>query len=141
MCIRDREMGGLAQLSQTVYFGAHLYNLTQGSYSGESSVRLPTILRAGLTYVPVSSLRLSTELLKDTAYPASLRAGLEYELIGHLLIRTGIATRPYTNHVGVGFVGSNFLIDYAASSHPQLGWSHHFTLAYTLKKVKEPENP
>ncbi|MBU1822656.1 MAG: hypothetical protein KKG00_14255 [Bacteroidetes bacterium] len=135
------EMGGIAQLSKTVFFGTHIYNLAQGSYSGENAERLPTVLRTGFTYVPTSSLRLSAEFVKNTDYPASLRAGLEYEVISHFTIRTGINTKPYTNHVGVGFAGDSFAMDYAASSHPQLGWSHHVTLAYTLKKSKEPAAP
>jgi hypothetical protein len=134
------ELGGLAQLSRTVYFGVHMYNLTQGSYSGESAERLPTVLRTGLTFLPVSSVRLSTEFVKKTDYPASLRFGLEYEIVSQFRVRTGIATRPYTNHVGLGFAGKDFTIDYAASSHPQLGWSHHMTLAYALKKKGELES-
>jgi len=132
------EMGGIAQLSSTVYLGAHIYNLAQGSYSGDGSEEgLPTILKTGLTYIPAKALRLSAEIVKNTDYPASVRAGLEYEVIPNLLARTGIASKPYTNHFGLGFVGGNFDIDYAASSHPQLGWSHHITLAYALRKVEE----
>ncbi|WP_373512465.1 hypothetical protein [Persicitalea sp.] len=135
------EMGGIAQLSSTVYLGAHIYNLAQGNYSGEGSTSLPTILKTGLTYIPAKALRLSAELVKNTDYPASVRAGLEYEVIPHLLARTGIATRPYTNHFGLGFVGGSFDFDYAVSSHPQLGWSHHLTLAYAWPKVEDVKSP
>ena len=131
------EMGGIAQLSSTVFLGAHVYNLAQGSFSGEGSELLPTVLKTGLSYVPTKSLRLSAELVKDTDYPASLRAGLEYEPIPNLFVRTGIASKPGTNHFGLGFVGGSFTVDYAASSHPQLGWSHHFTLAYAWKRIEE----
>ncbi len=133
------EMGGIAQLSSTVYFGAHLSNLTQSHYSGENTEQVPTVLRAGFTYIPTKSLRLSTEFVKDTDHPASIRAGLEYEVVRQLFVRTGIATKPYTNHAGVGFVGGNFAVDYAVTSHPQLGWSHHFTLAYAFKKTEESQ--
>ncbi len=135
------EMGGIAQLSSTVYLGAHVYNLAQGSYSGNGSENLPTILKTGLTYVPTTALRLSAEFVKNTDYPASVRAGLEYEVIPHLLARTGIASKPYTSHFGLGFVGGNFDLDYAASSHPQLGWSHHVTLAYAWRKTEEAKSP
>ncbi|MPR34556.1 hypothetical protein [Salmonirosea aquatica] len=128
------EMGGIAQLSSTVYLGAHVYNLAQGTFSGEGSEKLPTVLKTGLSYIPIESLRLSAEFVKNTDYAASLRAGLEYEIIPNLYVRTGIASKPYTNHFGLGFVGGTFAVDYAASSHPQLGWSHHFTLAYAWKK-------
>jgi hypothetical protein len=133
------EMGGIAQLSSTVYLGAHIYNLAQGSFSGVGSGNLPTVLKTGLTYIPTKSVRLSTEFVKNTAHPASLRAGLEYEVIPNFFVRTGIASKPYTNHFGLGFVGGNFTVDYAATSHPQLGWSHHFTLAYAWKKTGEED--
>ncbi len=135
------EMGGIAQLSSTVYLGAHIYNLAQGSYSGDGSEGLPTVLKTGLTYIPTQALRLSAELVKNTDYPASVRAGLEYEVIPHLLARSGIASKPYTNHFGLGFMGGNFDIDYAANSHSQLGWSHHVTLAYVWRKAEEPKSP
>lgn len=131
------EMGGIAQLSSTVYLGAHVYNLAQGTFSGDGSINLPTVLKTGLTYIPTKSLGLSAEFVKNTDYPASLRAGLEYEVISNLFVRTGIASKPYTNHFGLGFVSGNFTVDYAATSHPYLGWSHHVTLAYAWKKVVE----
>lgn len=131
------EMGGIAQLSSTVFLGAHAYNLTQSIFTGEGSEGLPTVLKTGLTYIPTKSLRLSGEFVKNTDYPASLRAGLEYEAIPHLFFRTGIASKPYTNHFGLGYAGGSFSVDYAASSHPQLGWSHHVTLAYVWKKAEE----
>ncbi len=133
------EMGGIAQLSSTVFLGAHIYNLTQGSFSGEGSEKLPTVIKTGFTYIPTKSLRLSTELVKNTDFPASLRAGLEYEAIPRLSFRTGIASKPYSNHFGLGFAGESFIVDYAASSHPQLGWSHHVTLAYIWRKNEENE--
>lgn len=131
------EMGGIAQLSSMVYMGAHIYNLTRSGPQGESTERIPTILKVGLAYLPTPSVRLTTELVKDTGYQASVRAGLEYEVVKQLFLRTGIATKPYTTHFGMGFQGSVFSIDYAFSSHPQLGVSHHFTLGYLLKKNQE----
>jgi hypothetical protein len=131
------EMGGIAQITSTVYFGAHVYNLAQGSFSGEGSEKLPTVLKTGLTYIPTKSLRLSAEFVKNTEYPASLRAGLEYEAISQVFVRTGITVKPYTNHFGFGIVGNKFTVDYASTSHPQLGWSHHITLAYAWKKTED----
>jgi hypothetical protein len=128
------EMGGIAQLSSTVYMGAHIYNLTRSGPSGESAERIPTILRVGFAYLPTAAVRLTSELVKDTEYPASIRAGLEYEVVKQVFLRTGIATKPYTNHFGMGFKGNTFAIDYAFTTHPQLGVSHHFTLACLLKK-------
>ncbi|HEV7351441.1 hypothetical protein [Telluribacter sp.] len=131
------EMGGIVQLTSKVNFGAHMYNVVQGGFAGESEERLPTVLRAGLNYKPLAGLNLSGELVKDTAQPTSFRAGIEYQPLPSLFLRTGIATHPQTNHFGVGFVGESFQVDYAVHTHPQLGWSHHFTVAYSfVKKTK-----
>lgn len=134
------EMGGIVQLTSTLYFGAHIYNLTQSGFSGDRDTDLPTLLRTGLTYKPTAGLRVSAELYKNTDYPASIRAGLEYELIKRLLVRTGLSTKPYTNHFGLGLAGDSFSLDYAATSHPQLGWSHHVTLSYGWKKPEKPKS-
>ncbi len=133
------EMGGIAQLSSRLYFGAHMYNVTQGGFSGESGVRLPTILRAGLTYRPISGLHLNGELMKNTAFPTSFRAGLEYAPVPSLFLRTGIATHPGTNHFGLGYAANAFNVDYAVHTHSQLGWSHHFTVAYSFARKTKTE--
>jgi hypothetical protein len=133
------EMGGVARLSSTLDFGAHLYNLTQGSFTGEADGQLPTVLRVGGTYRPLPALRLSGELVKDTALPTAVRAGLEYEVLSGIFLRTGLATRPHTTHFGLGFVANAFFLDYALHTHPQLGWSHHLSLAYGLEKKKKQD--
>ncbi|WP_460885347.1 PorV/PorQ family protein [Rhabdobacter roseus] len=131
------ELGGIARLNAQLTLGAHLYNVTQSTYSGETTARLPTLLKTGLTYEPSQVLRLSAELYKDTDYPLSLRTGLEYEVVSNVFLRTGIATKPHTNHFGAGFLARQFAIDYALHTHSQLGWSHHFTLGYALEKSKK----
>ncbi|GAB3176475.1 PorV/PorQ family protein [Telluribacter humicola] len=133
------EMGGIMQLTSKLDFGVHMYNVVQGSFTGESSEQLPTVLRAGLAYKPISALRLSGELVKDTALPTSFRAGLEYEIVSSLFVRTGIATKPNTNHFGLGYAANGFNIDYAVHTHPQLGWSHHVTVAYSFAPKSEAE--
>ncbi|TDB63402.1 PorV/PorQ family protein [Arundinibacter roseus] len=131
------EMGGLVQLSSSLYMGAHIYNLTQSGKSETDLQQIPTILRVGFMYSPSSVIRLSTELVKNTDDPMSLRYGLEYEVVPHLFLRTGFSTKPRIAHAGIGFNARNFSIDYALSSHTQLGISHHFTLAYRPLKEKK----
>ena len=133
------EFGGIAMISSKLYFGAHVFNLTQSRYSGENRENVDTALRTGFLYKPSKNIQLSAEIEKVAAYPASFRAGLEYEVIKNFVVRGGIASRPQTNHFGVGFQGSNFHLDYAVHTHPQLGWSHHFSLAYVLGQSDKPE--
>lgn len=133
------EFGGIAQIANSLSFGAHLYNLTQSSYSGVYGNRLPTSLRAGFQYVPLKTLRLSTEIEKNTELPASLKIGLVYQIWKKVWLRTGLASKPTTHHFGAGFEQGRFSVDYGTHSNTQLGWSHHFSLAYSLWKMKQKE--
>jgi hypothetical protein len=133
------EFGGIVQLSSQLFFGAHVFNLTQSSYSGDYGSRVPTALRAGFSYSPQKNVQFSTEIEKNTDLPVSAKAGLEYQVWKQLFLRTGIVSRPWTHHFGAGFKGRQFQIDYAVHTHPQLGWSHHISLAYHVweRKVKD----
>jgi hypothetical protein len=130
------EFGGLVMLSSKIYFGAHMFNVTQSSYSGESRETVDTALRTGFSYTPASPIQLSAEIEKVTDAPVSLRAGLEYEIVKRFMLRTGISSRPQTNHFGLGFKGDHFHLDYAMHTHPQLGWSHHVSLGYVFLKKR-----
>ena len=130
------EFGGIVTLSSKLDFGAHMFNVTQSSYSGEVRETVDTALRTGFSYKPSSVVQLSAEMEKVTNYPISLRAGLEYEIVKRFVLRTGIASRPQTNHFGLGLKGNHFHVDYAMHTHPQLGWSHHFSLGYVLRDKK-----
>ena len=127
------EFGGIVTISSKLDFGAHMFNVTQSSYSGDSNEIVDTALRTGFLYKPSAAIQLSAEIEKVTDYPLSMRAGLEYEIVKRFVLRTGISSRPQTNHFGLGFKGNRFHLDYAMHTHPQLGWSHHFSLGYILR--------
>ncbi len=131
------EFGGIARFSSNLSFGAHLYNLTQSSYSGIYGSKVPTVLRAGMLYLPVKKLQWGAEINKNTDLPLSFKTGLQYEIAEKVWLRTGIATRPLTNHFGAGFVAAKFCFDYAVHTHSQLGWSHHLSLAYCFWKKEK----
>jgi hypothetical protein len=126
------EFGGIVELSSKFFFGAHAFNVTQSSYSGDYGRRVPTVLRAGFAYHPQTNITLSTEVEKDTEQPLAIKAGLEYQIWKQLFLRTGVASRTLTSHFGAGFRTRGFLIDYAVHTHAQLGLSHHFSLGYVF---------
>ena len=133
------EFGGIAQISSNLSIGAHLYNLTQSSYSGIYGNRVPTFLRIGFLYLPLKNVRLSTEVEKDTELPVSLKIGLAYQIWKKIWLRTGIASKPLTHHFGTGFKQGRFSLDYGVHSNSQLGWSHHFSLAYSFWELKQKQ--
>jgi len=133
------EFGGIVQFSSKFTFGAHVFNLTQSSYSGSYGSRLPTVLRGGFVYKPQKNLAFHAEIDKNTDLPVSVKGGLEYQALKKMYIRTGLASRPLTNHFGAGFKGGKFSVDYAVHLHVQLGWSHHFSLGYCFWERKKDE--
>ena len=133
------EFGGIVQFTTNFSFGAHVFNMTQSSYSGDYGNKVPTVLRAGFLYKPQKNVCLSAEIDKNTNLPLAVKAGLEYQIWKNLYVRTGLSSRPLTNHFGTGFKGGKFYVDYAVHTHPQLGWSHHFSLGYSLWKGEATE--
>ncbi|CAG5007415.1 hypothetical protein DYBT9275_04040 [Dyadobacter sp. CECT 9275] len=130
------ELGGIVKVTPALSVGAHMYNLLQSSYSGDLHARVPTVLKAGFQYSSGETVTFSAEMNKHTDQPVAFRAGLEYRFLKQLYLRTGISTRPVMHYFGTGFSTLKFRIDYAVSTHPQLGWSHHFSLLYLLKSAK-----
>ena len=126
------ELGALAQITPALTFGMHLYNLNQAQLFDYQRERVPTVMKMGLSYRPISKLLLAAEIEKDIDFAARFKAGLDYEIIPHVFVRTGFCTKPSTNHVGFGFSSRNLTFDYALHTHPQLGLSHHVSLSYDL---------
>lgn len=121
------EFGGVADLGPQVLFGAHIYNPTRAKMSKLSSEYLPTVVRAGVTYLPTEFLRLSAEVEKEITLPPLLRMALEYRLQEKLDLRTGIHPQGGRLFFGIGFRPQKYRIDYAVSQHQQLGFNHHFS--------------
>jgi len=128
------ELGGVARLLPELTLGAYLYNFNQARLADYQDERLPTLMKAGLSYHPTRQLVLSAEVEKDIDYPTLFKAGVEYEIVKKLFLRTGLSSLPFTHHFGVGILSKNLAFDYALTSHPQLGFSHHLSLAYQFEK-------
>lgn len=128
------EMGGIARFSSKFSVGAHAYNLTQSRYSDWAGAKVPTILRLGMMYQPVSTVIWSTEIEKNTALPLFVKTGLSYEVFSKFWVRTGLMGRPASYHFGLGFEKRSWKVDYAGHIHTYLGWSHHFSLAYLMSQ-------
>ncbi len=133
------EMGGIVQLSSKFNLGAHAYNLFQAKYNGDYRNELPTILKIGFQYEPIKALKISAELNKNTDLPISVLIGMEYQVIKQVFIRTGIASKPISNHFGAGFVSKKWTFDYAIHTNQQLGTSHHLSLGLAIGKAKKKE--
>lgn len=131
------DFGGQAEISSQLVFGAHIFNVNQATISKETGERVPTIMKAGLSYRPGDKLMINLETLKDVDQKASVNAGIEYKVLDKLPIRTGINTFPFSQHFGIGFRPSLFNIDYALINYSDgLGLSHSFSVSFCLQKSR-----
>jgi len=136
------EFGGQAAITKELIFGAHIYNINQAKLAEYKDERVPTIMKAGLSYRPrvlVDKLMLNIETEKDVDFPVSFKAGVEYMIIEKLSLRTGISTRPFFNYFGVGFQFKSFDVNYALSTHSDLGLSHYLSVSYNFENIKNKE--
>ena len=136
------EFGGQAAITKELIFGAHIYNINQAKLAEYKDERVPTIMKAGLSYRPrvlVDKLMLNIETEKDVDFPVSFKAGVEYMIIEKLSLRTGISTRPFFNYFGVGFQFKSFDVNYALSTHSDLGLSHYLSVSYNFENIINKE--
>lgn len=123
------DIGGLAYLTDFLRWGFAAYNLNRPSI-GEQKDKLPQVYRTGLSVqLPQrNDVNFMLEVEKDTRYPASVKAGLEYTLYNMVDLRAGIGTEPTKFSGGVGFYYSLFEIDYGFYNHQDLGLTHQGTI-------------
>jgi hypothetical protein len=126
------ELGGTAELSPGLFFGAHVYNITRSSISKSSPDYLPTVLKAGISYRPSDKLMVNIESEKELLSPARFKAGIAYSFEDKFWLRTGINRQPSNLFFGIGFKPRRLQVDYAMSRNYLLGFTHHFSFNYNL---------
>jgi hypothetical protein len=127
--------GGLAKLTDEVWFSGTVSNFTQTRATDYVEERLPTVVRGGLLYKPGPALLLGAEVEKDLDQPTRIKAGLEYEFRKNFRLRTGFTTGTLTATAGAGWVWRDLQLDVAVSHHPQLGWSQNLGIQYAFGKA------
>ena len=128
-------LGGQAELvPKRLVFGACLYNLNQARLADYQRERVPTVLKAGLSYRPTTKVLLNVETEKDVEQSANFKAGVEYRIIEALALRAGLRTLTEETTGGVGCRAGALQIDYAAAWHAALGLSQHLSLGMSLAK-------
>lgn len=128
------DFGGTAEITEYIRFGAYIRNIGQAKVAELNDERVPTLLNAGLAFLPSKKLTLAIEAEKDIDNEALFRAGLEYKFLEKFAVRTGIKTQKFTNYFGLGFINQKLNIDYALTYDQVLGLSHQAALSYTFKK-------
>lgn len=124
-------IGVQGEVVPQLYFGAFAYNLNQASLNSFEDERLPTTMKAGLSYKPTPRLLIAVETEKNIDHDADFKAGAEYALLQEkLLLRSGFSTRSNSLTFGTGFKARQVQVNYALGSTTLLGLSHYLSISY-----------
>jgi hypothetical protein len=124
------EAGILAELTDAITLGAHIYNPNRTKISDFANERIPTIMRLGMNFKLSEKVLMCAEVLKDTQHKPIVKFGIEYEVAKDFFLRTGVSTNPSRNSFGFGYKQKQYTIDIASSKHPLLGYSIQTGLNY-----------
>jgi hypothetical protein len=120
--------GGVAEITKSVKLGFVLENLTRTKIGTEEN-QIPVVFWSGIGYKAIEEIAVYLAVRKEINYNASIRIGAEYSLTKFLQVRFGASNEPNLFSGGMGIVYEFIQADYAVTSHPDLGLSHHFGLA------------
>ncbi len=133
--------GGLAYLTPKIHFAASISNILQSKASDFQDEKLPTIARAGLSFMPNSKVKLLAEVQKDLDFEANYKLGIEYEISEKIWLRTGFSSQIEQVSGGAGFEWRNMVLDYGVARHPLLGWTHALGVSLRWGRIKAESTP
>lgn len=95
---------------------------------GAIADRLPQSFAAGIAWSPVDMLTAELDYRKDIHFDPTPCAGVECWMAQFLALRFGFSQTPPIVSAGLGISWSVFELDYAYSSHQELGGTQQFSL-------------
>jgi hypothetical protein len=129
------DVGLLVDVVDDVRWGFAAMNLNAPTI-GVPKEKLPQVFVTGIEYEPVSNARIHASVSKEIRFPIELHAGAEYKIEEIVALRAGTTSDPSTLNAGVGIEYAFAKIDYAFSSHPELGVTHQFSLSLNVGAFK-----
>ncbi|MBC7746096.1 MAG: hypothetical protein H7096_13455 [Flavobacterium sp.] len=124
------EAGMIYLLNKNLSFGAHVANPNQNIYNASALATIPFRVQIGASYVFSEKILFCGTLEKYAKYQNDGKLGLEYQIIKVLALRGGISANPFKQYAGFGINFQKLKFDFAASSHPVLGYSPQIALSY-----------
>ncbi len=128
------QFGGIAEIIPQLHFGAHIFNINQAKLVDKTREKVPTIMKAGISYRSDSELIINLEVEKDLEFNEVIKTGIEYQIVEGVFIRTGISTQPLLSAFGVGFHPKNLQFDYSYLGNAKLGAVHEISFSFSQKK-------
>lgn len=122
-------LGGIFIIDNNISLGFSLHNPLRFV---KSQIELPLIYIMGFSYTPIKNSSLNFAMAKEMDFPVSIRFGIEYGIIEYLHLRVGAQNEPDIYSGGFGIFYSFMNLNYAITSHPELGLSHQVDLIISL---------
>lgn len=95
--------------------------LRKGIVKGKTGEKLPVSFAVGVTYQPLPTLLLTTEVEKSSSSRPWYKVGVEYSPITALDIRAGFLGAPFVPTFGIGVNFASFTVNAGAKWHTSLG--------------------
>lgn len=130
------DVGWLIKIAPQLQWGFFTSNITRSDL-GSNSEPLPQTFSMGFSYQPIKPVVLNLDFFKETTFPMELRAGIEYNLFQRIALRSGFSTAPAQFSAGFGLLLSFIEIDYAITTHADLGLTHYFSVQFPVQPRKD----
>ena len=127
-------IGLLAHVTENFRIGFAIDNVTRSSI-GQEDNQIPMIFNFGISYTLLSKLFFTTAIEKEIDKNASLRIGIDYQIIKYLNLRIGAMNEPSSFSAGIGINYSIFEIDYGMFNHQDLGFTHQIGITLQFGNV------
>jgi len=122
-------IGFQVQVSEKIVVGAFMDNITQSRIGYNET--LPISWFTGLKYKHSDQILFALEVARNLNQLTEFNVGFDYLVKSRVSVRSGLDPVNKQSHVGLGFHADRFQIDYAASFHFSLGFSHQAGLYYS----------
>jgi hypothetical protein len=126
-------IGGIGNITEQLGFGFAVENITRSTVS-EDANQIPTVFWGGLHLKVIKEFIFSAAVSKEMGYNPSIRLGAEYSMLDFIRLRFGTHNEPNSFTGGFGVIYQFLQVDYAVSSHPDLGLTHQFGLIVRFTK-------
>lgn len=126
-------IGALTKLSESLYIGTSISNITQAATLEEGPAIIPSVINIGIRYMPMDYFSFRLEAEKDLNHPFFIRSSFEYQVVKRWTIQSGIRSDNWQWYYGSSFQLNGLALNYAGSYHDTLGYSHGLSLVYTFE--------
>jgi len=117
------DAGVVCTLADDLSLGFSACNINRATI-GAAKESIPQSIRVGVVLLPMPEVTFCGELSKESRFPSVIAFGLEYRIAAQCAVRGGITTGEPQYSAGLGFRVSAIRLDYAVTSHAELGATH-----------------